>query len=511
MVGNILIVDGVATNRIVFKVALEDAYYRPVLAADGESCLNLTRQMDIDLIMLDLSLPDQTGVSLIKQLRADPATREIPVVAFAAREEADIRLQALQAGADDVLEKGAQPQSLLARIRNLLRGRGQLDGLAQGAADACLLGLAEAAVPFQGPATISFLFENGQTARDRYDGLSSLMPHNIVIQTREDAFVDTAHPTGLPIPDVFLIDGSRDGLRLLSELRSRPATRHSAICIVNSDVTSNAASIAFDMGADDVVGADVSPAELALRLQTLIRRKRRDDQLRANVQDNLRLAVIDPLTGLHNRRYGMPQLAAIAERAALDASVFAVMVIDLDRFKSVNDRLGHAAGDAVLVEVARRLKANLRSDDVLARIGGEEFLVVLPNTSFDQACVAADRLCRAVERQPVTLGFSASSSVTVSIGLAVSQRIGGRNLSRILLIVPIAPCFLPRRMVETRSSSASPQPDTCAASFRWLQSRRPPTILPLGPACQILLQPRGKGLAFVFRHADDQINDHILP
>jgi two-component system, cell cycle response regulator len=215
--------------------------------------------------------------------------------------------------------------------------------------------------------------------------------------------------------------GNGHGLRLMSELRSRPATRHAAVCMLQPKGSSDSVAMAFDMGADDVVGADVGPNELALRLQTLIRRKRREDQLRATVQDGLRMAMIDPLTGLHNRRYAMPQLSAIAARAAAEASIFAVMVVDLDRFKSVNDRLGHAAGDAVLVEVAARLQANLREGDLLARIGGEEFLVALPSTNFQDACNAAGRLCRAIEENPIQLGFATELQVTVSIGLAVSD------------------------------------------------------------------------------------------
>jgi two-component system, cell cycle response regulator len=425
MVGKILIVDGVATNRIVFKVALGEAFYQPVLAADGESCLHLARETAPDLILLDLTLPDQSGVSLIHQLRADPATRDIPVLALAGETDGDARLLALQAGADDVLPKSVDQHSLLARVRNLLRGSEGFDGFAPGAAGSGLLGFAEPVSAFAGQATISILSKQLEWAQDWRKALAQLMSDKILIQSREEAFLDGNRPNGLLVPDVFLIDASigdgGTGLRVMSELRSRTATRHSAVCILQSKGNTDSVALAFDMGADDVVGADITPNELSLRLQTLIRRKRREDQLRATVQDGLRMAVIDPLTGLHNRRYAMPQLAAIAERAAAEASVFAVMVIDLDRFKSVNDRLGHAAGDAVLVEVAGRLQANLREGDLLARIGGEEFLVALPSTNFQDACTAADRLCRAIEEKPIQLGFTSTLRVTVSIGLAVSD------------------------------------------------------------------------------------------
>jgi len=155
-----------------------------------------------------------------------------------------------------------------------------------------------------------------------------------------------------------------------------------------------------------------------------LRRKRADDRLRASVQDGLRLAVIDPLTGLYNRRYAAARLTAIAEAAAAEGGEFAVMVVDLDRFKSVNDHWGHAAGDAVLVEVARRLGQSLRSGDLLARIGGEEFLAALPATGLTEGRIVAERLCHAVEETPVQLPGGAGIAVTVSIGLAVGRAPG---------------------------------------------------------------------------------------
>ena len=130
--------------------------------------------------------------------------------------------------------------------------------------------------------------------------------------------------------------------------------------------------------------------------------------------------MFDPLTGLHNRRYGLAQLTAIADRARAERADFAVMVLDLDRFKAVNDTWGHASGDAVLVEVAARLAANLRVSDLLARIGGEEFLVALPATSRAEAQEVAERLCRAVDGVPVPLAGGLSLMITISIGLVVA-------------------------------------------------------------------------------------------
>jgi two-component system cell cycle response regulator len=134
----------------------------------------------------------------------------------------------------------------------------------------------------------------------------------------------------------------------------------------------------------------------------------------------LRLAVIDPLTGLFNRRYALAQLGRIAERAQRGDSGFAVLAIDLDRFKAVNDSFGHAAGDCVLIEVARRLSLSMRAGDLLGRIGGEEFIVALPQTAASNALALANRLRLAVEAAPVRIDTATAISVTISVGLAVS-------------------------------------------------------------------------------------------
>lgn len=336
------------------------------------------------MILLDLVLPDMSGIAVIKHLRANPATRDVPLLALHAGQDTPLRRQALFEGADDVLPKHGAMQVLLSRIRNLLRGGEGVEALGRHGTGINLTAFAEATSPFAGQSVISILSTQGTGAAAWRSRIARVMNDRIILQSREDALVEPNICPEHPAPDVFVLDsagaGMAENMRLMSELRSRAATRHSAICIISANITCDEATMAYDQGADDLVDIGVSPDELALRLSALIRRKRRNDCLRASVQDGLRLAMIDPLTGLHNRRYALPQLAAISDRALASNGVFAVMVIDLDRFKSVNDRLGHASGDTVLVEVARRLQSNLRAGDLLARIGGEEFLVALPNT-----------------------------------------------------------------------------------------------------------------------------------
>jgi two-component system cell cycle response regulator len=212
----------------------------------------------------------------------------------------------------------------------------------------------------------------------------------------------------------------------MSDLRCRGDSRHAAICMVQGDEDATLSAMAFDLGADDLVAPHVDPAELALRLRALLRRKRHGDRLRASVENSMRLAMIDPLTGLYNRRFALAQLGhflrVMAQPGTAEDGDVVVMVIDLDRFKSVNDRWGHSAGDAVLAEVATRLAAQMEDGDLLARIGGEEFLVALPSATLAEAGRRAEQLRDAVRAPSVTLPGGGQLDVTISIGLALSGR-----------------------------------------------------------------------------------------
>lgn len=432
MNGRILIVDDLASNRIVYRARLAAAFYDPILACDGAGCLAMAQagpDLRPDIILLDLCLPDMSGHEVLRRLRSDPRSRDIPVIVLTAAQDPDERLAAFAAGADEVIAKPAPDQLLLARLRNLLRARVGVEFVADGALP--IAGLSEAPATFEPAGTVAVVASGPDRAARLQLELAPHLRDRLVVLSRSQALAEVAALGG---PDVFVVledeSGVAGALRLVSELKSHQATHQAAVCVQGLGGHADAAAIAFDLGADDVVGPGVTSRELALRLQSLLRRKRAADRQRARMQDNLRLAMVDPLTGLYNRRYAVPHLRDIAARAGENGNSFAVMVIDLDRFKLVNDRYGHAAGDEVLVEIARRLTANLREGDLLARIGGEEFLVVLPASDRPDARAVAERLCHAVEERPITLPSGQVLRVTVSIGVAVSN--GGGSIEAIV-------------------------------------------------------------------------------
>lgn len=442
MTAKILIVDDVATNRIVLKVKLTEAFYETIQASDAAGAIAAARRDRPDAVLLDLVLPDADGISVCRALKADPLTSDIPIIIVTASRDTASRTEALRAGADDFLSKPLDDLTLLARLRSLFRAREMEEELRLRESTGAEMGFAEAAVAWGAPkqeaaGRIVLVAGRPETALSLR---RSLAPHlagaKVSVLSKDDALSGAGAAEDA---DVFLIeagiDGREDGLRLMSDLRSRPVTRHAAVCILLPPGARDTGVMALDLGAADLVSTTADPEEMALRVITQVRRKRQGDRLRASLRDGLRLALTDPLTGLYNRRYALPHLDRIAARARATGRRYAVMVIDIDRFKSVNDTWGHAAGDAVLIELADRLRNNIRAKDLLARIGGEEFLVAMPDTGLSAARMAAERLCKLAEERPVILpGGGGPVPITLSIGLAIGGEPGNDDHSADLVI-----------------------------------------------------------------------------
>ena len=433
MSGRILIVDDVATNRIVLKVKLANARYEVLQAASAAEALSLARSQLPHLILLDVKLPNSDGVEVLRALRADPQTALIPVVMVTAFQDPETRLEALRAGADDFITKPFDELMLLARLRALLRARETVEELRLREATIRDLGLADADLEPEQPFSVALIAALPEQAILWKSALIPLLPAaKIAVLTRDEALMEAST---LNAPDAYIIacDLARagDGLRLMSELRSRPNTRYATICIALPETLRETAAVALDLGASDLLPIDMSAPyaaeECAIRLRAQILRKRTLDRQRASVVDGLRLATIDPLTGIFNRRYALPHLRRITERAAQTGRQFAVMVIDVDRFKGVNDTYGHAAGDEVLIDIASRLTMNMREVDMIARIGGEEFLAVMPEITLELARMVAERVCKVISERPVRLRDGTEIAVTVSIGLAMGR--GGEDVS----------------------------------------------------------------------------------
>jgi two-component system, cell cycle response regulator len=175
----------------------------------------------------------------------------------------------------------------------------------------------------------------------------------------------------------------------------------------------------LEIGVNDFLIRPIDKNELLARARSQVRKRRYTERLRDNVQMSIEMAITDALTGLSNRRYMESHLGTLVEQASARGKPLSALVIDIDYFKAINDTHGHDAGDDVLRDFALRLKRSIRGIDLACRYGGEEFVIVMPETDMAVAAMVAERLRRRIAAGPFAITQGAQTiPVTISIGIA---------------------------------------------------------------------------------------------
>lgn len=418
MTARVLVVDDSLPNRKLLETRLQEEYFEVAGAASGAEAISLAQRWAPDIILLDVLMPVMDGFEACRRLKAQPITAHIPVVMVTSLNDQDERVRGLEAGADDFLVKPVDQPTLFARLRALLRVKQVLDAWRLRAETVRDLGFEPPSAPpedFAGT-KILLLSDNGAEAQSlaralAIDGmaLDQCRDEKLVWQKlQEPASQFDLVLASLPMPEV-------DPLRLASRLRAEADTRDLPLMLIADEGQRDLVLRAFELGASDHVLRPINEEELRARVRNQVRRRRYQLRLRAEFDRSLELAVTDGLTGLRNRRYVFRHLESLLRAG----TACGVLMIDVDRFKPLNDYYGHAAGDAALREVAARLREHVRASDVVARYGGEEFLVVMSGAGTEETAVIAERLRAAIGDRPIDLG-QAKLPVSVSIGSALS-------------------------------------------------------------------------------------------
>jgi len=420
MSARILVVDDIDANVRLLEAKLSAEYYEVLTASDGPTALAMAAAEKPDIILLDVMMPGMDGFQVCSRLKTDPETRHIPVVLVTALDGRADRIAGLEAGADEFLTKPIDDVLLFARVRSLTRLKMVIDELREREASGRRVGvIAGASSRLGGTGGRILIVDDNERQAQRISAELAVEHRPIVEHGVEKALLAARGPVDLVI--VSAAAKTFDGLRFAAQLRSDEATRNLPILsIVDFDERARVVK-ALEIGINDILPRPVDPQELAARARTQIRRKRYTDYLRDNLDHSLELAVTDQLTGLHNRRYMTSQLDALVRRAAAGGDPVAVLVIDIDHFKKINDSFGHPVGDEVLREFAVRLASNVRAIDLPVRFGGEEFVVVMPDTELEHAHRIAERIRLHVAGSPFrVMGGEELLTVTISIGVAAS-------------------------------------------------------------------------------------------
>ena len=431
MSGRILLVDDIAANRVMIRARLASAYYEVLVADTGEEAMDLALAEQPSIVMINVTMPTLDAFALCHRLKTCERTALTPVIMITSVEDTQDRIRALEVGADDFLVKPFDELALFARVRNLMRMKGITDELQLRAETTRALGLDARPGGIEDIALTpahSVLIAAGDPRAGA--AWAAAVRDRLGVQAEyATTDSDVAARVSADVPDAFIVHQTLacggDGLRLLSGIARRQPTQHSALLFLVDDDRIHTAAKALDLGAWDYSMAPHEPTELAVRLRSQLRRKLYSDRLRSSLQDGLRMAAIDPLTGLYNRRYADHHMASMLDQARAEGGDLAILMLDLDRFKSLNDTYGHDAGDQVLRQVARRMQENVRGVDVVVRLGGEEFCIVLPGTGCVGARHVAERIRTAIATQPFDLGGGRTATVTGSFGIALAR--GGQG------------------------------------------------------------------------------------
>lgn len=420
MTARVLVVDDILANIKLLQARLEAEYFEVLTATNGQDALEICRRERVDVVLLDVMMPGIDGFEVCRQLKASPQTLHIPVVMVTALDQISDKIQGLDSGADDFLTKPVDDIALVTRVKSLARLKMLNDEMLMRVTTSREMGIADdetlARILADRPGRILVVDDHPRSSSRVMGALAKVHEAYIEADPQTALMHLAEQPFDLVI--VALNLQNSDGLRLCSQVRSLDRTRHLPI-LVMADAGDEARLLrGLDMGINDYLMRPVERHELLARVKTQIKRKRFSDHLRNQIRESVELSVTDPLTGLHNRRYMERHLKTLIADAERHGRSLSVLIADIDHFKRVNDTCGHDAGDLVLKEFSERFRRYTRGVDLACRLGGEEFLIIMPDIDKALAWQVGERVRECVAVHPFKVGPDQHIWVTASVGLA---------------------------------------------------------------------------------------------
>jgi two-component system cell cycle response regulator len=423
MTARVLVVDDIVANVKLLEARLQAEYFEVLTASSGQQALDICARERVDVVLLDVMMPGMDGFEACRRIKSAPATSHVPVIMVTALDQPSDKVQGLEAGADDFLTKPVDDIALITRVKNLARLKMLHDEMSMRASTSQQMGLAPNAMAqsLRGDSgRILLVDDHPRSAARILEALGKA--HDAFVERDIQAALMKLAQYNFDLLIVSLSLTAADGLRLCSQVRSLDRTRHLPIIVLVEPGDDARLLRGLDMGINDYLMRPIDRNEMLARVKTQIRRKRHADFLRTRLEESVEHAVTDALTGLHNRRYMESHLRTLVEEAISNGRPLSLLVTDIDHFKRINDTYGHDAGDNVLKEFAARLRRNTRGMDLACRMGGEEFVVIMPETEIARARQVAERVRACIAAEPFRVNASTQVSITTSVGIAMLER-----------------------------------------------------------------------------------------
>ena len=420
MTARVLVVDDIQANIRLLQARLESEYFDVVTAGSGPEALEICLRERVDVVLLDVMMPGMDGFEVCRRLKSSAQTLHIPVVMVTALDQVSDKIQGLDSGADDFLTKPVDDIALVTRVKSLARLKMLNDEMLMRVSTSRQMGLSDeetlSRILGDNPGSVLVVDDHPRSSARVMSTLTKVQDAYIEADPQAALMHLAEQPFDLVVTALRLENS--DGLRFCSQVRSLDRTRHLPILIMVDPGDEARLLRGLDMGINDYLMRPVDRHELLARVRTQIRRKRFSDYLRNQIRESVELSITDPLTGLHNRRYMERHLKTLISDAQRSGRSLSVLIADIDHFKSVNDTYGHDAGDLVLKEFSDRFRRYTRGVDLACRLGGEEFLIIMPDTDRSLAWQVGERVRECVASQAFRIGQGQEIWVTASVGLA---------------------------------------------------------------------------------------------
>jgi len=396
----IVIADGSPTCRAVVRREFEADRFDVHEADSGDEAVRLARALRPAIVTLSVELPGQDGIAVCAAITSDKSLTATSVLMITAADAVGHRARAFEAGAVRFLNKGFLRGDLARYADEIVRSRSRLEGVGVLVAD-------------DNPFTLStirrLLESEGATVVAAVDGEAALQ---LLDEHRIDVIV-----TDYQMPRM-------DGITLLHSVRERRDHAQTPVLFLTAAENRHLSVCALDSGANDFIHKPFEATEFLARIRSCARLAK----VTAQLQD---MATTDDLTGLLNRRQAFVRLRELRAVAIRRRAPLSCVMADIDHFKRINDTQGHAAGDQVLREAAATIRRNCRAQDLVFRMGGEEFLILCPDVDSASAASCAERLRAGVAEQPVWVD-GAELRVTMSLGVSGAAEDGRLESDTIL-------------------------------------------------------------------------------
>ncbi len=426
---SVLLVDDDEDALQLLSMVLGRSGYSTTSAQNSDDAIRLALEhaKTLEVVLLDIMMPgDSDGYEVCRHLKADSRTRNLPIIVLSAKSSTRDMAHSYAAGAFQHIIKPYDVQHLIAVVDSMVKLRRlQREALTNAEKYRAMLDNLPLEMLLISP-DLRILEMNSAFSRKFPDAKVGDPPLPFIYD--EAPAVDSDHPTFRALKtgetQDGVVEGIRDGNKIYRRVRAAPIKDEDGNVLAIIDITDD---VTDQLEMEENLRRQVDRHNRALHQQDMMAEglmyvqrqlKQKNQELEEAKQKLEMLSITDDLTGLYNKRYFNHAIEQEARRSSRYEHSLALLMIDIDHFKEVNDTYLHASGDLVLKELGSILMQQLRETDTVARYGGEEFVAILPETDSDTAKAIAERLRETVGKKTFVMADKTEINVTISVGVA---------------------------------------------------------------------------------------------